>query len=168
MKAKLKTLFGLAFAMMASSTAMATTFTLNAYDNVYQGYSGTISDGSTISWMTASYNWSGDIGLVFNGVVIGDVVTGDDFYTLYTAGTGDSMIGGACTATSCISVTNGETVSLYATISSHDGMGNVCCDYNGFTPEITISGLPVPEPAVLPLFSVALASLGFALRRPIG
>jgi hypothetical protein len=103
---------------------------------------------------------------VYNGLVIGDVVTSDDLYTLYTAGTGDSMIGAPCTATECVSISLGDMVSLYAAIDAANGGAGICCDFNEYTTEITLdSAASVPEPAAIPIFGIALMWFGAALHR---
>ena len=149
----------LASAAMAGS-ATASTFVINAYDSNYGAFNGAVSSPGSFSWQTAGFFWDGSIDLTEGGLVVADIVTAEDFYTLYTD---DAAIGAPCTASACIAVTNGETVSLYGTISSLNGGLGVCCDYNGWTPEITVN--PVPEASTWVLMLVGVGGLGAMLRR---
>lgn len=149
----------LACAAMAGSAA-ASTFVVNAYDDIYGPFHGAVSSPGSFSWETAGFGWFGSIDLTEGGLVIADIVTGDDYYTLYT---NDTAIGAPCAASACIAVTNGETVSLYDTINSLNGGLGVCCDFNGLTPEVTVN--PVPEPATWVLMLMGVGGLGVTLRR---
>jgi len=146
-------------AMVGSATA--DTFVVNANDSVYGPYSGTVTSSGSFTWLTAGFGWAGNIDLTEGGDVIADIVTdNNDTYTLYTA---DAAIGAPCTASACIAVTNGETVSLYDTISSLNGDQGVCCDFNGVTPEITVN--PVPEASTWAMMILGVGALGVVLRR---
>lgn len=164
----LVTAAALSATVAVSSAANAATFTINAFDSIYGSYSGTVSGNtsapSSYSWYSAGYYWGGNIALTQGGNVIANIVTNyDDMYTLYT---GDGTIGLPSTATASLEVANGQTVSLYSTIASINGMG-VCCDYNGTTPQITV-GPSAPSPlagsGLLSAFAV-MAALAFTRFR---
>jgi hypothetical protein len=150
----------LACAAMVGS-ASAATFKVKTFDVVYGPFSGTVTSPGSFSWLTAGFHWGGNIDLTEGGIVIADIVTPfNDTYTLYTA---DAAVGAPCTASACIAVTNGETVSLYSTISSLNGGQGVCCDFNGVTPQITVN--PVPEAPTWAMMLLGVGAMGVVLRR---
>ena len=143
---------------MAGSAAAAR-FDIDTFDTIYGPYSGTVASAGSFTWMTAGYFWGGNIDLTEGGDVIADIVTNyNDTYTLYTD---DAAVGAPCTASACIAVTNGETVSLYDTISGLNGGYGVCCDFNGVTPQITVN--PVPEASTWAMMVLGVGAMGVAL-----
>lgn len=60
-------------------------------------------------------------------------------------------------------VTGGQTVSLYSTINSLNGCAGVCCDFNGYTPQLTLGS--VPEISIWAMMVMGVGALGVVLRR---
>lgn len=159
--------------LMPCTAANAATFTIRAYDDIYGPYfgevTGDINAPSSFEWRSAGYHWSGNIALTNSGNVIANIVTNyDDIYTLYT---GDNTIGLPSTASASLEIAYGQTVSLYSTISSLNGGQGICCDNNGWTPQIKF-GPAAPSPlaggGLLSALAV-LAALSFTrFRRGAG
>jgi len=155
-----------AAALVAGSAAHAATFTINAIDSVYGVFHGTtscdVNAPSSFTWNSAGYFWVGNIALTSGGNVIADIVSSDDSYTLFT---GDSTIGLPSTASAAIEMVYGQTVSLYSTINDLNGGSGICCDNNGYTPQITW-GPAAPAPlAGTGLLSAFAALMALAMTR---
>lgn len=156
-------LLGLLASAALAGSASANTFTLNAYDSIYGAYHETTSSPGSLAWETAGFGWTGNIDLTEGGLVIADIETTNDYYYLLTA---DPLVGAPCVASACIAVTDGETVSLYDTINSLNGGNGICCDFNGYTPQITING--VPKSSTWAMMLLGVGALGVFARRRRG
>jgi PEP-CTERM motif len=151
---------GILASLAIAGSAAAARFDIHSFGDYYGPYSGIVLSPGSFTWRTAGYFWSGNIDLTEGGDVIADIVTNYDTYTLYTA---DAAVGAPCTASACIAVTDGETVSLYNTISDLNGGYGICCDFNGVSPEITVN--PTPEASTWAMMVLGVGAMGVALRR---
>ena len=124
-----------AFACILSSNVKADV-TIESIDQIYGNYSGTVLSGSTgsaatLTWQTAGYFIvNSDIMLTNSaGIIVADVFTNSDVYTLYAQGSGRTALGLPCTSNSttvCVLAT-GTRQSLLSAIDTLNGGLGICC-----------------------------------------
>jgi PEP-CTERM motif len=139
-------------------------------DDIYGPFSGSIAQGATggaatLSWRSAGFGWSGSIGLTEAGLVVADIQTSGDNYELFAPGSGDLSIGGACTATECVAITNDVPASMYSAIAAANGGQGICC--GGSSLFVTVDApADVPEPATMAIFGTGFLAMRAARRFP--
>ena len=158
---------------IAGQASAATQVSVNTTDLVYGPFSGSVAVGATgaaatLSWMSAGFDWDGNIALTNSaGVILDDIQTGGDVYTLFAPGSGDAAIGTTCVAsgsTACV-IATGLPQSLASTITAMNGGWGICCfGYSDLVVTVS-SGLGVPEPQTWALMLAGFGLAGVALRR---
>jgi hypothetical protein len=165
--------FALAALSLGTHAAAATLVSVDATDQIWGNFSGSIAQGATggaatLSWKTAGYYWAGNIGLTgSDGKIKFNITTNnDDVYTLFSAGSGNSLIGSTCAgnASGCVTLTSGVPSSLLGAINSVNGGYGICCGGSDLIVNADVSG-SVPEPASWVLLIAGFGLTGAAMRR---
>lgn len=161
---------GIAAMVAVSGAANATALvSVDTTDLVYGSFSGSLAKGVTgtaaqLTWRSAGFGWTGNVGLTNGaGEILFDVTTHDDIYTLFAHGSGDARLGTACAgnATVCLVLPSHVPTSLYNAVNTANGGSGICCYGKS---DIVVTGSTVPEPAAWTLLIAGFAMTGTALR----
>jgi hypothetical protein len=155
---------------MLSGPAMAgSLLTVDVTDDIYGDQSVTLwpNGMQSVTWMSAGFFWSGNIGLTDDaGIILYDIETNhDDVYTLFAPPSGYSSIGTPCLASdtfACV-VLSGPT-SLYSAINAMNGGSGICCGGS----DLVVTPGPgvdvVPEPASWAMMVGGFGLIGGMMR----